>query len=79
MENLLNRNVPKRNGANDGSGIAGLVLGLVVGVILVVAVAIPVTNSVTTSANLTGTTKTVVDIIPIMLAIVPVVLIAQTF
>lgn len=79
MENLLNKQIPKKYGTNKGSGISGLILGIVVGVILVIAVAIPIAKEVTTSANLTGTTKTVVEIIPIMLAIIPIVMIAQTF
>jgi hypothetical protein len=47
----------------------GGILTVVIGVIVIVAAAIPVTNSVIASANLTGTTKTLVDLIPIFLAL----------
>ena len=79
MENLLERKVSKKVGSNKGASIAGLIMGLVVGTILVVAVAIPVTKDAIVSANLSGTEKTVAEVIPIMLAIIPIVLIAQTF
>ena len=75
MENLLN----KGHGSSDGATIAGMVVGLVIGIVLVVAVAIPVTTGVIESANLTGTTATVVGVIPILLAMVPAVMVAQLF
>jgi hypothetical protein len=79
MENLMERNISKQYGFNRGATIAGLVIGLIVGTILVVAVAIPTVNGVIDSSNLTGTVATVVGVIPIMLAIIPVVLVAQAF
>jgi hypothetical protein len=79
MENLLNREVTKESGSSDGATVAGMVVGLVIGIVLVVAVAIPVTTGVIESANLTGTTATVVGVIPILLAMVPAVMVAQLF
>ena len=38
-------------------------------VIIIVAVAIPVTQQVINSANLTGTTATVVNLIPLLLGV----------
>jgi len=69
----------KGHGSSDGATIAGMVVGLVIGIVLVVAVAIPVTTGVIESANLTGTTATVVGVIPILLAMVPAVMVAQLF
>jgi len=45
------------------------IMGIVIAIILVVAVAIPVTNQVITDANLTGTTSTVVELIPLLLGV----------
>lgn len=47
----------------------GTLIGVVVFVIVVVTVGIPVTNQAITDANLSGTTQTVVEQIPIFLAI----------
>jgi hypothetical protein len=76
MENLLEKKV----GYNKGAGVVGLVVGLVVGIVLVVGVALPVATNIIDSANITDpTTQTIVNIIPVMVAIIPIVLIAQTF
>ena len=45
------------------------IMGIVIAIILVVAVAIPVTQQVIDSANLTGTTSTVVGLIPLLLGV----------
>jgi hypothetical protein len=45
------------------------ILGVVVAVIVVVAVGIPVVTSVISDAGLTGTTATIVNLIPLMLGL----------
>lgn len=45
------------------------VMNVIFGVILLVAVAIPVTTSVISTANLTGTTATVVGFIPLFIGL----------
>ena len=54
---------------NKKGQIGGRILLVIFGIILVVAVAIPITNDVITSANLSGTTATVVGFIPLFLAL----------
>ncbi len=45
------------------------IIGSVIGVIMFVAVAIPVTTDIVASANLTGTTLTIVNLLPLFYAI----------
>lgn len=76
MENLLNKEIKKEYGFNAGEGLnlaAGLV-GLIIGIILSVGVALPITQSVVTAGNFTGVTQTVVQYIPVFVAIVPMML-----
>lgn len=51
------------------TNLAGLILGIVIAAIMGVAVAIPVINDVTADANLTGTTATVVELIPLFIGL----------
>jgi hypothetical protein len=44
-------------------------IGIMVVIIIGVAVVIPVVNSVIATANLTGTTKTLVELLPLFIAI----------
>ena len=59
------------------SGQTGNVMTLVVGVILVVAVAIPVTQDIVDNSTATGTTKTILNLLVLFLAIGVLVLIAR--
>jgi len=55
---------------NDQRGqFGGRVLTVIFGTILLVAVGIPITNNVISSANLTGTTATVVGFIPLFMGL----------
>lgn len=54
--------------AKKGMG-GSTIMGVIFGTILIVAVAIPVTTSVITTANLSGTTATVVGFIPLFLGL----------
>ena len=58
-------------------GQSNSVMTLVVGVILVVAVAIPVTQDIVDNTTATGTTKTILDLLVLFLAIGVLVLIAR--
>lgn len=58
-------------------GQTNSVMTLVVGVILVVAVAIPVTQDIVDNTTATGTTKTILDLLVLFLAIGVLVLIAR--
>ncbi len=52
------------------------IIAVVIGIILLVAVAIPVTTDVISSANLTGTASTIIDLLPVFLALAGLVLVA---
>ena len=54
---------------NKKGQIGGKIMIVIFGTILLVAVAIPITNDVIASANLTGTTATVVGFIPLFLGL----------
>ncbi len=49
--------------------MGGRILAVIFGIILLVGAAIPITQSVIDSANLTGTTATVVGFIPLFLGL----------
>ena len=49
--------------------MGGRILAVIFGIILLVGAAIPITQSVITSANLSGTTATVVGFIPLFLGL----------
>lgn len=79
MENMLERNTEKRYVANKGAGMVGTLVGLTVGIIVLVAVAIPVTQDVIQDANLTGTTATVVGLIPLFLGLAGLLFVAALY
>ena len=53
------------------------ILNLLVAIILIIAAAMPVTLDVIANVSLTGTTKTVVDLIPMFLGIGALVVVAR--
>lgn len=53
----------------QAGGIASAVLTVIFATILLVAVAIPITNDTITDANLSGITLTIVEFIPVFLAL----------
>lgn len=59
------------------TNLAGLILGIVIAGIMGVAVAIPVLNDVINSANLSGTTATVVGLIPLFIGLLVLVAVAS--
>ena len=58
------------------SGLVGAFIGIMVAVIVGVGVAIPVIQDTITNATLTGTTLTVVNLLPLMLGLVLLVAVA---
>lgn len=54
---------------NKKGQMGGRILAVIFGIILLVGAAIPITQSVIDSANLTGTTATVVGFIPLFLGL----------
>lgn len=59
-------------------GQAGNIMNLIVAVVLIVAAAIPVTLDVIANASLTGTTATIVNLIPLFLGIGALVVVARS-
>jgi len=59
------------------TNLAGLILGIVIAGIMGVAVAIPVLNDVINDANLSGTTATVVGLIPLFIGLLVLVAVAS--
>lgn len=49
--------------------VGGGVIAIVVGVILFVAVAIPIVSDVVADGNFTGTTATILNLMPILIAV----------
>lgn len=56
--------------------IGGLFIGIMVAAILGVAVAIPVVQDVINDSNVTGTTKTVLDLVPLFIGLLLLVALA---
>ena len=54
------------------------ILNLIVAVVLIIAAAIPVTLNVIANTTITGTTKTIVDLIPLFLGIGALVVVARS-
>lgn len=52
------------------TGLVAAFIGILVAVIVGVGVAIPVIQNTITNASLTGTTKTIVDLLPLMVGLV---------
>lgn len=58
--------------------IGGNLIGLMLLIIIAVGVVIPVVNQMATEANLTGITKTLVDLAPMLIAVLIVVYIFRS-
>jgi len=75
MENLMERKIEKKMGSNRANLVGGLI-GLTFGLIVSIAVVLPITQDVIDAENFTGTTATIVNIIPVFVALIPMVLAA---
>jgi hypothetical protein len=60
-------------------GTAGLVIGVMIAIIVIVAVALPVTEDVVADSNSTGTTATILDLLPLFLGLAALVTVAARF
>lgn len=76
---MLDKEIPMEYMANKGYALVDAIIELTVAIIVIVAVGIPVTQSVIASANLTGTTATVVGLIPLFFGLLALVSVASLF
>lgn len=74
--NITNREVISKMNRKGQQGLVGAFIGIMVAVIVGVGVAIPVIQDTIINASLTGTTLTVVNLLPLLLAVVLLVAIA---
>jgi threonine/homoserine/homoserine lactone efflux protein len=74
---MLNKEVSKEHQFNSGQ-MAGVqaVLGIVILLIVIIVVALPVITTAISNAALTGTTKTIADVIPIFIILMGLVAVA---
>lgn len=76
-DNMLDKLKRKMRGSDPAQGnIGGLFIGIMVAAILGVAVAIPVVQDVINDSNVTGTTKTVLDLVPLFIGLLLLVALA---
>lgn len=57
----------------------GSIVAVVIGIIMLVALAVPVTQDVVADANLTGTTATIANLLPLLLIVGGVILVASLY
>jgi len=62
-----------------GGGLIRRVVGITVGIVAITAAAIPVVVDTTASANVSGTTGTILDLVPLFLGIGGMVLATRVF
>ena len=55
--------------AQGGTNLVGLMIGVMIAAIVVIQVFIPVVNDAIAEANLSGTTETIVDLLPLFAAL----------
>lgn len=72
MEKTMS-NAPR---CSKGMAAVSTILGVVIAVIVIVAVAIPVVTQTVSDANLTGTTATIANLLPLFFALSGLVLVA---
>lgn len=61
------------------SGAGSAVIGAMIAIIVIVAVALPVTESVVNDSTSTGTTATILDLLPLFLGLAALVTVAALF
>jgi hypothetical protein len=80
MKNMLETKRIGKLDAQMGGGLVGILIGALVVVIIDVTVVIPVVNDVLNSYNtsvLNGTTRTILQIVPVLAAVFPIVVFAS--
>tara|TARA_Y100000296_G_scaffold87145_1_gene130070 strand:- start:4312 stop:4569 length:258 start_codon:yes stop_codon:yes gene_type:complete len=66
---MLRTLIPKKMFISKTGQLVANIVGSVIGVIMFVAVAIPVTQDIIDNVTLTGTTSTIVNLLPLFYAI----------
>ena len=61
------------------TGTAGVVIGVMIAIIVIVAVALPVVQDVVSDANVTGTTGTILNLLPLFLGLAALITVAALF
>lgn len=59
--------------------VANNLIGLMIIIIIAVGVVIPVVQQMSTDANLTGVTKTIVDLLPMLIAVLIIIIITKFY
>jgi hypothetical protein len=57
----------------------GSVVAVVIGLIMVIALAVPVTQDIVTSANLTGVSATIANLLPLLLIVGAIILVSRLY
>lgn len=57
----------------------GTIVAVIIGIIMLVAVAIPVVQDVVADVNVTGTAATILNLLPLLLAVGAVILVAALY
>ena len=65
--------------ARNSQITVGSIVAVVIGLIMIIALAIPTVQDVVTSANLTGTTGTIANLLPLLLVVGAVILVAALY
>ena len=61
------------------AGTAGVVIAVMIAIIIIVAVALPVTEDVIAQSSSTGTTATILNLLPLFLGLAALVTVAALF
>lgn len=61
------------------AGPAGTVIAVMISIIVIVAVALPVVQDVVDNSNASGTTQTILDLLPLFLGLAALVTVAALF
>lgn len=69
----------KLSSSKGQMGAAGAVIGVMVAIIVIVAVALPVTEDIVNSSTSTGTTATILDLLPLFIGLAALVTVAALF
>lgn len=59
--------------------VSNNLIGLMVIIIIAVGVVIPVVQDMSSAANLTGVTKTIVDLLPMLIAVLLIIIITKFY
>ena len=65
--------------AKRGQFSIGSIVAVVIGIIMLIALAVPVTQDVVSAANLTGTTATIANLLPLLIVVGGVILVASLY